>query len=205
MNEAQQETYYEILRISEEASPSEISTAYQSAKQAFTGANVAGYSVMDEATTKDLLTKIEEAFRVLSDPKRRKKYDKRLRYQSQSTHEGEDNMPITTQPQENTASTPIPVPMAETPVEQNAAAASNEMNGNRLRTIRESRNISLDDLARVTKIPMKFIKALEEENVTALPARVYIQGFIKNLASIYKLNPTETAKAYLQSFDARNK
>ncbi len=193
------ENYYEILRLSETATVTEIVAAYHAAKQAYSSNSVAAYSLMDEEDSKNFMTELEQAFQVLSDPKRRKKYDKKLKNQNT----GEEEMPTSTQAQESLQ----PVKPLAMPVESLDETAAPQMgiSGEKLRSIRETRSMSVDDIARVTKIPSKFIKALEDENSKVLPARVYIQGFIKNLANVYKLDPTETAKAYLQSFDSRNK
>jgi cytoskeletal protein RodZ len=74
--------------------------------------------------------------------------------------------------------------------------------GTRLREIREKRTLSLDDVSRITKIPTKFLRAIEEDDLKRMPARVYLQGFVKNLATLYRLNPKDTVKSYLEHIDA---
>lgn len=51
--------------------------------------------------------------------------------------------------------------------------------GHILKTAREARGLSVSELARVTKIPSGSIHALEENNFAALPAPVFVRGFIR--------------------------
>jgi cytoskeleton protein RodZ len=51
--------------------------------------------------------------------------------------------------------------------------------GHILKTAREARGLSVSELARVTKIPSGSILALEENNFSALPAPVFVRGFIR--------------------------
>lgn len=75
--------------------------------------------------------------------------------------------------------------------------------GDLLKRYREQSNLSLEEVFRITRIPIKYLKALENEVSEDLPARVYIQGFIKNLAHVYKLPTQQTAAAFLEYFDQR--
>jgi cytoskeletal protein RodZ len=98
------------------------------------------------------------------------------------------------------------VPVVSAPANPLAASApipvlDSELSGTMLKDMREKRSLSIDDVSRITKIPMKFLRAIEEGTPKTLPARVYLQGFVKNLAVLYKLNPNEAAKAYLAWVD----
>jgi cytoskeletal protein RodZ len=53
--------------------------------------------------------------------------------------------------------------------------------GHILKTAREVRGLSVSELARITKIPSSSIIALEENNFAALPAPVFVRGFIRAL------------------------
>lgn len=54
--------------------------------------------------------------------------------------------------------------------------------GHVLRTAREKRNLSLDDIQERTKIRKYYLQAIEEGNLSALPGLVYARGFIRNYA-----------------------
>lgn len=81
-------------------------------------------------------------------------------------------------------------------------AVFTEYNGAALRSIREKLGLNSEDVCRITKIPMKFLRAIEDSNPTALPARVYLQGFIKILAKLYQLDSQKTLESYLKSVES---
>ena len=69
-----------------------------------------------------------------------------------------------------------------------------------MRQARERAGLSLEDLARRTKIPPARLAALESADVLHLPAAVYTRGFVKAYAVEVGLRPDETADEYLASF-----
>jgi cytoskeleton protein RodZ len=68
-----------------------------------------------------------------------------------------------------------------------------------MRRAREGAGLSLEDLARRTKIPLARLAALESADLPKLPAAVYIRGFVKAYAGEVGLRPDETADEYLAS------
>ncbi|HXG90585.1 MAG TPA: RodZ domain-containing protein [Vicinamibacterales bacterium] len=66
-----------------------------------------------------------------------------------------------------------------------------------LRQAREERGLTLEDVARSTKIAVATLTALEAGNVAKLPATIFTRGFIKAYASEVGLDPDETADLYL--------
>ncbi len=69
-------TYYDLLELSPDASPQEVRAAYLRAKSAYKRDSVALYTLMDESETEALLQRIEEAYHVLSNPEKRREYDR---------------------------------------------------------------------------------------------------------------------------------
>ena len=65
-----------------------------------------------------------------------------------------------------------------------------------LKFTRESKNITLQQIAGKTKIDLKFLQAIEDANFDVLP-EIYIRAFIKEYSQTLDLNPKET----LQKFD----
>jgi cytoskeletal protein RodZ len=57
-----------------------------------------------------------------------------------------------------------------------------------LRTAREAKNLTVQQVADATKIRTDHIRALEEGNFAAFSAPVYIRGSVKNYASHLKLD-----------------
>lgn len=69
--------------------------------------------------------------------------------------------------------------------------------GERLRSRREFLGWSVDDLSRETSIPVKYIRALEDDNYSAFSAKVYGLGFLKKALAVLS---SENADEFLQEF-----
>jgi cytoskeletal protein RodZ len=54
--------------------------------------------------------------------------------------------------------------------------------GEKLRSFRSERRISLNDVSRNTKIQLKYLEYLEEGNYKKLPVDVYVKGFLRSYA-----------------------
>jgi hypothetical protein len=61
--------------------------------------------------------------------------------------------------------------------------------GETLRRARLSKGITIEDAERVTRIPRKYLEALEVENYGILPAPVYARGFLRSYAGYLGLDP----------------
>ena len=72
--------------------------------------------------------------------------------------------------------------------------------GRSLRDKRESKFLTVQEVAQTTKIKECYIRALEDEAIDDLPPRVYTIGFIQNLAALYQL----PADQLITAFDALN-
>jgi hypothetical protein len=60
-----------------------------------------------------------------------------------------------------------------------------------LQRARLARGITLEDAERLTRIPRRYLEALEQENYGILPAPVYARGFLRSYASHLGLDPAE--------------
>lgn len=63
--------------------------------------------------------------------------------------------------------------------------------GETLQRARQAKGITIEDAERVTRIPRKYIEALELENYGILPAPVYARGFLRSYAGYLGLDPKE--------------
>ena len=59
--------------------------------------------------------------------------------------------------------------------------------GEALRSTRERRGLSIDEVARETRISPRFLEALEAEQFEELPAPVYVRGFLRSYANYLKI------------------
>ncbi|HET6941711.1 MAG TPA: RodZ domain-containing protein [Sphingomicrobium sp.] len=81
--------------------------------------------------------------------------------------------------------------------------------GDRLKAARETKKLSLEDIADQTRIPLRHLQNLESGDWTALPAPTYTIGFAKSYASAVGLDRTEIgedlrAEMGGQRFDTSN-
>lgn len=75
-----------------------------------------------------------------------------------------------------------------------------------LREVRERRGLTLADAERETKIRQKYLAALEDDNIAALPGPLYVRGFLRNYALYLGVDPDETLEIYnSQSTPTRTK
>ena len=74
--------------------------------------------------------------------------------------------------------------------------------GKTLKTARKQKNLSVEDLHELTKIPLNSIKNLEDEQWKKLPARAYVKGFLKSYAKHVGLNYQDLLDMYSDSIPA---
>ncbi len=66
-----------------------------------------------------------------------------------------------------------------------------------LRSLREAKGSSLEDMARSTRVGIRHLEALEEERLPDLPSPVFVRGFIRAYCSFLRESP-ETALGHYQ-------
>ena len=71
--------------------------------------------------------------------------------------------------------------------------------GETLRRARTAKGITIEDAERVTRIPRKYLEALELENFGILPAPVYARGFLRSYAGYLGLEPGELGRPDLRA------
>ncbi len=71
--------------------------------------------------------------------------------------------------------------------------------GTWLRRQREAREISLREIADASKVSLRYLEAFEQDRFELLPARVFIQGFLREYARYVGLDPDEVVNHYLAS------
>jgi cytoskeleton protein RodZ len=73
--------------------------------------------------------------------------------------------------------------------------------GGRLRRAREHRGMSLRDVARLTKLSITVLQAIERNDFTSLPGGMFRKAYVRTLAAEVGLNPNEIAADYCERFE----
>jgi flagellar biosynthesis protein FlhG len=181
-------TLYETLSVSRGASDEEVRRAYKRQRELFSPGSLPLASILDDDAIRSEQARIEEAHDTLLDPNRRRAYD------------------ISTFPEIERGEPPPESLRRSLSADQLALQAeiareihtATEFSGSFLRKIRESQGVELAEIAQRTKIALSHLRAIEEETFSDLPAVVYTRGFVRELAKILKLDPTQVDRTYLR-------
>lgn len=68
--------------------------------------------------------------------------------------------------------------------------------GHFLRSERELRQLSLEELAQTTRIPLRSLQLLEDDRMESLPGDVFVRGFVKSYAKAVGLGVEEVLRRY---------
>jgi curved DNA-binding protein CbpA len=211
--------YYELLEVSPRANSQEIHRAYERARKIYEPNSIALYSLFTPEETATIYQRVEDAYRTLMYETNRKKYDEQLR--------GRDELPeVPTPPQtgepryQAAAAQPALPPHPEqqalaSEAPQQAAPAPRsheevspispfigEFTGPALKVLREQRNLSIRNIADLTKVGARYIESIEEEAYQKLPARPYTRGFLTLYAKALGYDPDRVVVDYLKRYDA---
>lgn len=182
-------TLYDVLAVPRTASDEEIRRAYKRQREIFREGSLPLMSVVSQTVLRQEQARLEEAHDTLLDPVRRRAY-------ALSTYP--DDPPISVAParlQSAAAAAELAMLQAELAREINAET---QFSGALLRKVRESQGIEITDIAQRTKISIAHLTAIENETVGELPAAVYVQGFVQQVAKFLKLDPAQVAKTYMR-------
>jgi DnaJ-class molecular chaperone len=203
------QSYYDVLELTTDATPQEIRSAYLRLKASYSKDNIANYSIYSREETEQMLQKIEEAYLILANPERRRAYDVSHQGQFESTsgfmHQEAVPAPVMPSISNDPAPQSFTSPntgfssiLFNSSESDDMILSEQEWSGGAIRRIRESKRITLEDLADHTRISKAYLMALEEENYQKLPAIVYVRGFLQQVSRRLKL-PTElVVKNYIE-------
>ena len=183
--------HYEILEIPRGASASAVERAYRLARTTFADDSLALYSVVDPRDAEAIRLRVEEAWRVLSDPEARRRYDAEL-------DPGEPlAIEFDAEPTPPVASPASPGALGDlAPGER-----PSRYDGPAFRAARLRHSLALDQIAEITKVNPRYLRYIEEENVDGLPARVYVRGFVEAYSRVVGFDPGFAVPSYMELFD----
>lgn len=191
MRPLSEQDHYEILEIPRGASPQAVERAYRLARSTFADDSLALYSVVDPHDAEAIRLRVEEAYRVLSDPRERAGYDATLPPGALELSE----IRFDAEP-----ARPEPVaPAAAVAPEGRVAPA--RYDGAAFRAARVRHGIELEQVAAITKVNPRYLRYIEEEHLEGLPARVYVRGFVEAYARVLGFDPRQAVADYMQVFE----
>lgn len=212
-----EKNYYSILEIPTNASQREITEGYQKAKNAYSYDSIALYSLMSKSECNQMLQEIEEAYLILSSPHKRRQYDNVKGFNTNSAPYSlnesntsqniaiETNDPFlqdgqtksTSQISKIVANKRFSLEFEENSEFEKEIEQTTEFTGPFLKKIREYKNIDVPRMSEMTKVSKTYIINIEKEDLTLLPALVYVRGFVYQYAKCLKLNPDLVATSYM--------
>lgn len=219
------QNYYEVLEISSSAQHHEIVLAYQRAKEAYSPESPALYTMFSKEEAAELRKLIEEAFLVLGNQSKRKEYDLLLGNREKRPQQvnlpdlgpiadsnvtSERRAPVNTTPAFTASSVPSSVPegFAKTrlsvyevkPEVEQEVKGQTVFDGPFLRKVRQYKNINLDQLSKETRISRSYLAAVEADDFEALPAAVFVRGFVAQIARVLGLSEAAATQSYMSRF-----
>lgn len=196
-------THYEILDVAPEASLEDLERAYRLARGAFADDSLATYSLYDPAEASALRERIELAWRVLSDPESRARYDG-------SHRPAPEGIPLQVdfgldfddeEDEEQTRRKAELIPEI-TGFEDLEDSDAGPCDGARLRRARLRHGVDIDRIAQVTKINPVYLRFIEDDRFQDLPAPVYVRGFVTAYARCVGLDPARVVPGYMERLQA---
>ena len=76
--------------------------------------------------------------------------------------------------------------------------------GEQLKNLRSEGRVTLFEVSRETKIPVKYIEMIEEGKYEKLPPDVYVKGFLRAYAEFLGIEPKKIIKLYEREKDIKN-
>jgi curved DNA-binding protein CbpA len=211
--------YYELLEVSPTASSQEIHKAYERVRRVYEPNSVALYSLFSAEETAAIHQRIEDAYRTLVYEDNRKRYDALLRLQNDlqeplpapSDYDRRQDQPASSLPLDNRSLNKNEAEALPSPVEEHQKTAEEtapvtqfiaEFSGAAIKMLREQRGLSLRNVADISKVGIRYLELIEEENFLKLPVRAYTRGFLQLYAKVLGCDPQRVCDDYLKRFDA---
>ncbi|MDB4993404.1 MAG: Flagellar synthesis regulator FleN [Myxococcaceae bacterium] len=182
-------TLYAALGITRTSSDEEVRRAYKRQREIYAVGGLATSSLLTEATLKSEQARLDEAYDTLLDPVRRRAYDL-------STFPDNDQHEALSARATRPSFTAEQL-MLESELRREIGPDT-DFSGSLLKKVRESQGVEVSEISIRTKIAKAHLVAIEEENFSALPAAVYVRGFVSELAKYLKLDPAQVQKTFLR-------
>lgn len=207
----EEQTLYEVLEIDPGASDEEIRRATRRMRDTYAPDSLALCGLGGAERLVTLQRRIEDAYDTLLDSERRRRYDLALFPEGvpvaagREGREGRDDrrrpnadsgeLKPTTDPKVAAVMAPAPPPLPPPEI-----TSDTEFSGDVLQRVRQALRLELKDIATRTKIGLSQLRAIEGELWDALPAQVYLRGFLQEYAKCLRLDSAQVVRSYLERY-----
>jgi flagellar biosynthesis protein FlhG len=174
-------SHHDLLEVDRGATDDEIRRAYRRVREVYAEDALCCYGLLTADELGAVRSRLEEAFDVLLDRARRRPYELSV-FPDEPGPAPEDLLP-----QIDRDLPPLPSLNPDT-----------EFDGSILRAVREARGLELGQISRRTKISLSYLQAIEDDDFGALPALVYVRGFVAELAKCLELDPVQVSHTYVR-------
>ena len=204
MSQDHKRSYYETLDIGAASSRRQVAVAYRRISGYLTPGVLCQYEITDPDEIASIKSEVDEAYWVLSDATRRAQYDAYLDAHGVANDETRsptvsDNELKPSVALVSCTSVPEGHVVGTTQVTEAVLEPTPEViDGAYLRHIREGHDLTIEQISQATKIGRHHILAVESNDFSALPADVYVRGFIHQIARVLGLHPEVTSRRYLE-------
>ncbi|MEO8500269.1 MAG: helix-turn-helix domain-containing protein [Vicinamibacteria bacterium] len=210
-------SYYEILGVAPHVGSGQIQAAYRFTRSLYSGEATPTYGLLGAEERVQMLALVEEAYAALSNPNVRRDYDIHLAAQGGRTAaprpapaNAEPPPTSVAQPPPTSVAEPVPQPRPMRDPEGDPVERSVEeprvpemVDGAVLKSLREARRLSIEQIAALSKIGARFLRALEEDRHGVLPGRVFARGFLIEYARAIRVPEAEIVDRYLKHWTGK--
>lgn len=206
--------YYEMLDLKPDATLFEIRHAYNVAQQLYQTDSLISYSLFGPDERKEILSLLEKAYLTLINENKRQDYDNeliRLGLLNEAAKKPAVKTPVSifdiNRTQGKHAAVKNAAVTLRTKVIENnfigAILSQQKISGSDLKRIRNELAMPLEHIAQETKVRIDYLLSIEGDNIKALPAEVFLKGFIKAYLKCLCLEPVEDlCKKYISHLDS---
>lgn len=194
--------YYEMLDLKPDATFFEIRHAYNAVLQIYQPDSLISYSFFSQSERQEILSLLEKAYLTLINEKERQDYDNeliRLGIISETVKKPQTRMPVSIfdinreqgkQSAAKNVSAELRAKITENTIIVEILAKQ-EISGADFQKIRNELMVPLEHIAQATRIRIDYLCSIEGDNFGALPATVFLKGFIKSYLKCLCIEPVD--------------
>ncbi|MCA9576752.1 MAG: helix-turn-helix domain-containing protein [Polyangiales bacterium] len=174
------DSHHDLLEVERGATDEEVRRAFKRAKEVYADDALCRHGLFDDQGLEAVRARLEEAYDVLLDPARRRPYELSI---FPADVEREERVDV-----------PRDEPLPPAPV----LTPDTEFTGPLIRAVRESLGLTVRQISETTKIGSNYVEAIEADDYTALPAQVYVRGFVAEVAKTLRLDHEQVSRSYIK-------